>query len=348
MERRNIGIDYVRCLMAILIMMYHYTYRYFELFPSVSNKYMSHLKYGGTIGVAIFFVISSFYSMNTDYSDAKCSFVKKIIRLYPAYLLAVIIIYIVVKITNTVELEVSVLDLLMNIILIARYLGRKLVDGAHWYVYFLIVFYAWHILLNKLGLKKKYWPYIVWLVLSSITSQSFMEHFGLNSIVYFNHRIESLCTVLFLERYSSYIIIGVMIFFIVNKIGVFRKSITLLFVALVRNIFFVPYSILIIITFLCVILFLMFSEYWVLPQNHIVNWFAPISYSFYLIHQNIGYVVFQFQKINSFGKWIVAICTAIGLSILLACFIDKVSIVMQRCIKNIIQRLRFKFTDEII
>ena len=322
MERKNAGIDLMRCIMATLVMLYHYTYRYYEMFSNAPVSLKTNLEYGGTIGVAVFFIISAYYSTKSDYTDARRSIIKKYIRLYPAYLVSISIIYLVVNIAGVTPLQVSTKDFFLNILFVARYVGASLVDGAHWYVYFLFIFYIWHILLSKLMIKNKYWPYIVWLIISTLTSKSFWTILGLDDIVLVNSKLGALFTVVFLERYVSYIVVGVMLYFIVNNIGNKYISIIISIIALIRNVIYIPVYVVFIIGVLGMVLYLILANRIKIPNIGVVSWFASISYAFYLIHQNLGYVLFQITNGTTTSQRIIVFFIAIGLSVLLAYIIS--------------------------
>lgn len=328
MEKRNSAVDVVRCLMAVLIMLYHYTYRYFEMFSNTNNQYQSQLKYGGTVGVAVFFIISAFYSMKSDYSNVKKAILKKIIRLYPAYVCAVIISFTVNSIYKVSILKVSIVDFILNLTMLARYVGANMVDGAHWYVYFLMVFYCWHIIISNKKVKTKYWPYIIWLIISSVTSGTFMKSIGLKKVFLLNSKLEALCTVVFLERYVSYIIVGIMIYFICNNIGNNVCSISLAIIALIRNCAYVPIEIILLIGIMGVVLYFMFANIIVIPTSKFIYYCASLSYPVYLVHQDIGYILFQQFSLECWMQWIMIVSIAIILSIVIALAIYYIDILV--------------------
>lgn len=324
MGKRNYGIDCIKCLMTMLIMLYHYTYRYFEMFDQYPGIYQSSLKYGGTIGVAVFFIISSYYSMDTDYKSFKGSLLSKFLRLYPAYLMAIIIEFVIIWITHIQTLQVTGLDFLLNIIFIARYIGAPLVDGAHWYIYYLMIMYFWHCLLSIRKLKNSYWPYVALLMISSVLSNTFITACGLDNILLLNNRIEALFSIVFFERYATYIIIGTMVYFITNNKGNDILSVLLIIVSLARNLAFVPPYVLIVIGFFtCVIIISLKKN---IPQLSAIGFFSSISYCFYLIHQDTGYVLFRLLEPDSIYDWIICVLLAFAVCLLLSYIMNYIEV----------------------
>lgn len=96
---KNRQIDSLKGILMLMIVFYHYTYRFQELYQIQTINFFT-LEFWGIIGVAGFFIISGYFIFpkDTDNYNVKQHLVKRIARLYPAYLLCLTVIFISVKV----------------------------------------------------------------------------------------------------------------------------------------------------------------------------------------------------------------------------------------------------------
>lgn len=290
---RNKGIDYIRACMAILIMLYHYTTRYGEMVGNI-QPYSFRISNGGTVGVAVFFIISAMFVLKKSYETNfnLLQFMKrKFLRLYPAYFVCMTITFIALTVFPVEGLTVGFKSYLLNLTLIQRFIGAAAVDGAHWYIAFLLVFYFWIGMFCLLKLQYKKSIYIVWLFLSTVFSSTFWSNIGVPNIINLNSKIEALLNIVFLGQYSSYVIIGVMLFLVANHLGKKSSCIAIMVVCFIRNIFFIGLvnTFIIFALFLLVIVF--YTDTIKIGKIGLLEFLASISYPLYLIHQNVGYLI---------------------------------------------------------
>lgn len=109
--KRNNAIEALRGLLIIWIVLYHFTVRYEDIFQ-VNGRDIIHFGRGGDIGVLMFFVISGFFFFKSyvcNRGKAVCQFfVNKYWRLWPAYMISVVVIFVTVKIFNIGGVESQV------------------------------------------------------------------------------------------------------------------------------------------------------------------------------------------------------------------------------------------------
>lgn len=303
------GLKGIMCLSVIL---YHYTYRYYEL-STVFNPLTTFFRYGGVIGVCVFFLMTGFLTMHTIGRFKEIGGIKwlihKYMRLYPQYAMASLIIFIVTYFYNLPFREPPTLQLfLMNLTMFPG-LGGGL-DTAHWYIMTLVYFYLEIYMIKKTESIQKLWPYLTIILLHSLIVIS--RHFKL---VDENTGIYILTYILNLQPF-----IGVMIY---NALTINKNwwIMVLLSCILLRNIILLP----VISTFIILLL---------IPKDKIYIWIvrtlncriilsvSGISYMWYLIHQNIGYVVITICN-GYYNDWI-SILLAMFATLVLSYILSKI------------------------
>lgn len=70
-NNRNLNVEFLRGILMVWIVLYHFTTRYSQLF---GVKYPITFDYGGTIGVAIFFILSGYFYFGKIITSECCSF----------------------------------------------------------------------------------------------------------------------------------------------------------------------------------------------------------------------------------------------------------------------------------
>ena len=95
---KNKQITSLKGLLILMIMFYHYTYRFQTLYNINSINFPS-LDVWGVIGVAGFFIISGYFIFpkNINEYNPKKFLLKRILRLYPVYFLGITLTFISVK-----------------------------------------------------------------------------------------------------------------------------------------------------------------------------------------------------------------------------------------------------------
>lgn len=322
MKSRNQAIDYIKACMAILILLYHYTTRYAEMLNV--EPFHFRITNGGTIGVAIFFVISSIYGIRSLEKNKEIKLIpymlKKVKRLWPAYIVAITFTFTVTTLYPIEGLTVKWSDFFINIFMIQRFIGSAAVDGAHWYIAFLLVMYFWIGVFKKIGIEKKFYIYLIWLGASTIFSSEFFAGLGITQTSIINSKFNAIMNTLLLERYTAYIVAGVMIYFLAEGIGKKWQNYMVLTLCGVRNCVIIGSYTLLIITALSFLVYFAYIGRIKVKNIKVLAYISEISYALYLIHQNIGYVILDIMASKGLTKEIYIIIPAI-ISILLATLI---------------------------
>lgn len=160
-------IDGLRGLAALLVMAFHLTTRYQELYGHTSQLPVS-LPWGN-LGVQLFFAISGFVILMTLRNlKAPLDFVVgRFSRLYPTYWAAMLLTAAILALVPLQGHEVSGRQVLGNILMFHELLGVTSVNGAYWSLKVELIFYVLMFLAWTLGLLRR--PFIglaLWLLVS--------------------------------------------------------------------------------------------------------------------------------------------------------------------------------------
>ena len=141
-DRRLVEVDALRGVAAMAVVGYHFTTRYLELYGTGATPSWS-LPHGH-FGVNLFFIISGFVIfMTLARTRQPMDFVvSRLSRLFPAYWVAVALTFSVTAIWGLAGKEVTPLQALANLTMIHGLAGVPHVDGVYWTLEVEILFYA--------------------------------------------------------------------------------------------------------------------------------------------------------------------------------------------------------------
>lgn len=295
---RNVQIEGLRGASTLLIIIYHMFNRYQQIYLDKSISWMNHL---GSFGVAIFFSISFYFLC--DYNRTSLTFreglmllSKKMLRLIPTYIVAVTLIYVITNVCGLPGRTVSFGTFFLNVTLLNRIIGVGYVDGAHWYVQVLISITFITIAFRVLNIHRKPLTYLVW-----ITTSFLINTVGTRlSIV----GPEAYILGGFYAVYCSFVY-SIKIIAENNNGGSksLRRKWTL--VALYCSLILLLWGKYIQLFELCVsmlILYLCLNHIISILEHELLQLVAASSYSIYLIHQNIGFLI-QNKAASLIGEW---------------------------------------------
>lgn len=162
------ALDVARGMAALAVVLFHFTCLNEAVREGMPSLAM--LTTYGYLGVHLFFLISGFVIFMTlgGTSGAWDFFAARASRLYPAFLLSIVITLAGVYILQG-ESIFSIRDILLNLTMFPGTLGAKLINPAYWTLSFEIVFYGIVFLSIFLLGKSSVMPVvIVWFTLSAI------------------------------------------------------------------------------------------------------------------------------------------------------------------------------------
>ncbi|MGD1450457.1 acyltransferase family protein [Vibrio harveyi] len=277
-KNRFIELDSVRGIAALAVVIYHYLYRYNELYTHQGLNL--DWAYWGKYGVQLFFIISGFVIfMSLERVKKPLDFIaSRFTRLFPAYWIALIITTLVVYSFGLPGREVSLTSTVINFTMLQEFFKVRHVDGVYWTLTVELIFYFWMFVLlcsNKLNYIQQF--VFVLLVISIAYNLGFTPE---------NKYIEKI----FIVQYIPYFSIGIILFKGYKEGLRLSNSILLLmsfWLMYISNEFSV----------FCLSVFFVFIVYISVFCNvrilriKVFTFLGSISYSLYLLHQNIGYVI---------------------------------------------------------
>lgn len=294
--KKNNQIESLRAIAIFMIIIYHYLFRFNELFGiSMINNTLG-IGYWGRIGVGIFFILSGCFiipesTMNFNLMEY---YKKKIIRLYPPYIICISITFILMHIFKLPGRKSSILDYILNLFLINGFIGTDYVDGAYWYLTYIIVFIAIMGIIIKLNLHKKNWFFILWFVVGTILNIYCKNNLNVGKIM-------KLALLLIGGSYFPCIIIGITLKKMTNKKNKFSLEISILIVSLITILLLRSYIEFISSIVSCGVIYLSLNRKLRFLEINLLSYIGGISYELYLLHQNIGYIILL-GYINNLGS----------------------------------------------
>lgn len=320
MKNRITEIDLLRFIAAMMVVIFHYAFRGFA--PPHMSEFSYPLlkpiaKYG-YLGVELFFIISGFVILMSASSGSLRKFaISRFVRLYPAFWVACTITFIVVILFGGDHFSATLPQYLANMTMLSGFIGVESIDTAYWSLFIEIKFYiliAAILLFKQIKHIEKF--LFVWLLISFLTEVLPTLHL-LNTT---QLTILKKSGYLLITEYSGYFIAGATMFKIwkdgqplSHKTTIYRLSIIFATLALVlhqayesskqyKGNFGEEINPLIICIIICTFYLVM-----LLVTLRKTGWFAKhnwttigaLTYPLYLIHQHIGYIIFNHLTTNS-------------------------------------------------
>ena len=277
-NKKNVQIEAIRVISMILIVIFHYTYRFEELF-NINTIYFDFLESFGKIGVGIFFIISGYFlARNYEQKENPIRFlVSKLLRIYPLYAICVTIIYFFISILGLPGRETTFCDYILNLLLINGLIGVDYVDGAHWFLTYLIIYY-FMIFLTIIFDKK--WKKVIYMYgIANLILYVIKDYVPLGNTIY----------KLFGGEYLCLILLGIFLkYFLKNKD---KNNLFIIFISLLIVLLNFGVNTFIGILFGLILFILATEQKLKFLNRKIFFTLGSMSYIVFLIHQNIGYQI---------------------------------------------------------
>lgn len=321
MSNKILQIDGLRTIGMLMILTFHYGYRFFEIY---GGPLFEPIKYWGNMGCVLFFLISSFFIYKKDEEHELClkdELKKRTNKLWTPYVISISITFIFLSIYPLEGRNVGIIEYICNIFMINGFIGVDYVDGAHWYLTYLVAFNVVACILKKNKLSKNDAVYWLWLILNILV---------LLSANFFGQVIGKILSVLriFLGgNYAGVLISGIVLKRMIDDRTCSISKMLLLFSCVVFTALLQNYSIGLFFVGCLIVLFYVYRGKIRMLKNPLFSCIGAMSYYIYLLHQNIGYSILK--KLMCWGGLeyyyiyvLIVLIVIIGLSVLLkrACF----------------------------
>lgn len=283
-------LDALRGLGALCVLVFHYSTRFHELFPQAAHVPFSFL--GGNYRVLLFFTISGFAIFFTlDRIATVADFIiNRVARLYPAYLVAMLLTLSIEYLARVTILLIGPGAILANVTMLQGFAFLPAADGAYWTLTVEIAFYFCMVTIWKwAGLKRLEPMLIAWLALRWLYAlwPGMPERIVMLAVL----------------RYLPFFIIGMLAYRVWSGQRSWRQQAPYAALALLSVATIDSWD----ITLAGIILLALFGALIAGGLRFLrlrpLVWMGGISYSFYLIHQHVGFVVMLKMAEAGYSPW---------------------------------------------
>ena len=299
--RRINELDLLRFIAAMAVVIYHYVFRAqaTEGLSQLSFPLLEWWAKFGFFGVHLFFIISGFVIlMSAEKGGLRHFIMSRVTRLYPAFWICCTATYLIIVWNGAPLFNVTLREYFINMTMLSGFVGVDSVDGVYWTLFVEIKFYGLIALL--LVLKKIHrieWFIYGWLIISILLEFVLPRMFLLNVLSY-----------ILITNYSGLFIAGALFYLNWKVGGSFSRYLALaisLLLVVAQELQKIPsweyenqaelgkLSVFTLIASLYLIMFLVSTNRTGDLRNK--KWVAAgaITYPLYLIHQNVGFIMFK-------------------------------------------------------
>lgn len=322
-------LDALRGLGALAVMLFHYSTRFHELFPGSPHVPFSFI--GGNYRVLLFFAISGFAIFFTlDRTERASDFVvNRMSRLFPAYWGAMVLTLSAEYAGHVTALQIPPFAILANVSMLEGFIFLPSVDGAYWTLTVEIGFYVCMLALWAVRGQRRLEPILLaWLACKGVMAlwPGLPERIAMLMVL----------------RYIPFFVIGMLYFRIWSGQRSMRAQVPY-FVAVLLTVLLTDTPDLLVAAVILVAIFAAMLSGWLtwLCVRPLL-WLGGISYSLYLVHQHVGFVIMLKAAQWGLNPWVgfgIAFLVAIALGALLNRLVERPA---QRAIEGWWKARRFK------
>lgn len=284
-------LDALRGIGALCVLVFHYSTRFHELFPQAAHVPFSFP--GGNYRVLLFFTISGFAIFFTlDRIATVADFViNRFARLYPAYIVAMLMTLGIEYLAQATQLLVGPFAILANLTMLQGFAFIPEVDGAYWTLTVEIAFYICMIAIWKFAGLRRLEPVLAgWLMI--------------RWLYWAWPDMPERIIMLLVLRYTPFFVLGMLAYRVWRGQRSLRQQAPYAALALASVATMETWDVTIVA---CALL----AAFVALIHGHLrfiairpLVWLGGISYSFYLIHQHVGFVVMLECARAGYSPWI--------------------------------------------
>jgi peptidoglycan/LPS O-acetylase OafA/YrhL len=306
------GLDSLRGMAALAVVLFHYTFGYNE----VVGRHMPGLDLiatDGHFGIYLFFIISGFVIFMTLERSAKAAdfSVSRFARLWPPYLVCAGFTSLLILALDFNPNHLTVGDALLNVLMMNKLLGNISIDPSYWTLTYEVLFYAGAAMIFfGLKLKRIEWACLAWLGFAFVARVSS-----------FNQNHQRLGVLLGVD-FCHFFVLGMMIYLISQRRNSWLTMSTAI-LAFGMTLFGPSYNPGAIKLWQFMLLISLFAAIvWLVAERKIrflniapLLFLGEISYSLYLVHQIAGYwVIKQLEAVGwdpDHAIWAAVLCAIV-------------------------------------
>ncbi|WP_102796554.1 acyltransferase family protein [Bowmanella denitrificans] len=315
MDKRLYEIDLYRFIASVMVLIFHYTFVGYMLgyAPDIRFDGIGEYSRYFYLGINFFFIISGFVIlMSAKDGEPGKFFVSRFIRLYPAYWVGVILTGSGILYFNQSQFQASSAEIAANATMFQAAMGIKSIESAYWTLWIEMQFYLVMFALAWFGWLRFILPLIGLSLLVCTVSlfTSWGQAFDLwtNAFPHWWGYFATGCLLYLIRRdgldllKSSMLVLALV--FVVCQNWLFTNMMEGWYGTAFNEFVIIGLNLL----FLGLMLFSTLANQHPLRNARFVAWGA-LTYPLYLIHQNIGYMLFNAygQHIN---KYLMLVVTA--------------------------------------
>ncbi len=308
-RNRLTELDALRGIGALCVLIFHYSTRFHELFPQAAHVPFSFP--GGNYRVLLFFTISGFAIFFTlDRIRSVADFVvNRFARLYPAYLVAMLLTLSIEYLAQATQLLIGPVAILANVTMLQGFAFLPEVDGAYWTLTVEIAFYFFMIAIWKFTGMRRLEPLLAgWLML--------------RWLFWIWPDMPERIIMLLVLRYAPFFIIGMLAYRVWRGQRRLRQQAPYAALALLSIATMESWDVAIVGCILLLAFVALVHGYLRFLSLRPLVWLGGISYSFYLIHQHVGFVVMLECAKAGYSPWI-GFAAAFAVALLLGTAINR-------------------------
>ena len=304
---RNTQVEGLRSLAMLCVLLFHFCCRFQQIYMGgIDSLPYSFTMFGG-IGVGIFFLISGYFFAN---ANGGISFVfHRAKKLLPFYWATLIICFVMTNLYQLPGRTASFGDFLLNFFLLGGIYGVAYVDGAHWFLRTMLIIVVVYAVIQKTPPKKHVFAYATAMLF--VISLSLVKE----NIVVLQRAVN-----LLLNSFTGFGLECLVISIMGSALALIKVNIKfgiqLYFLCLTSYIYLFGVSMGVAMFFASVVLFLCEMKKLPVLEVRFFQVLAKSSYSIYLIHQNIGYIIMLcLIEILPYGLWMSLFTTMIMIGV---------------------------------
>lgn len=304
--KRVLEIDVLRGFAAVAVVLFHYTTRYSVLFD---HPVLSYGIFWGQYGVQLFFVISGFVIISSlERYNPREFVVARLARLFPAYWISVLLTFTLVSTFSLFKEKLSFIELLANLSMVHYFFNVRDVDGVYWSLKYEICFYGVILLFALLHMLQRVERLgVIWVILSVVVLV--LENL---SGLHLPSRIRVVLLLDYWHLFLAGIVFRNMIVF-----GMTRERHVIIAICLAVQMVIGDIGAFLAMIVCVALFYLLITKRLVFLCRRPLIFLGTISYSLYLVHQNIGYIIMKFLYSLSWPAPLV-IGSVVSLMLLLA------------------------------